>query len=141
MNTLSRRLDSKLESVDDAETAALEVARQAGFPDFAQARIGFAVREIMTNAVVHGNRCDQRKKVFLNISRTPERLEITISDQGDGFDPNRLPDPLSPGALLRGCGRGVYLARTFMDEFHVRRGDVCGTAIGLVKYIRDRQDR
>lgn len=135
METFSRALESTLDSIDDAESSALELARRAGFGDLALAGIGLAVREIIANAVVHGNRHDRRKKVFLTIAMTSERLEITISDQGDGFDLNRVPDPLSPDALMRGSGRGIYLARAFMDEFHVRRGDLCGIAIALVKYV------
>lgn len=101
-------------------------------------RIGLAVREIIANAVVHGNRHDPRKKVFLACSNTAERLVIAISDQGEGFDLNSVPNPVAAGALLRGSGRGIYLARAFMDEFHVRSGGKSGTTVVLVKYVNDR---
>jgi serine/threonine-protein kinase RsbW len=135
METVHRTLDSTLASIDVAESAAFELATRAGFSGLSLARIGFAVREITTNAIVHGNRYDLHKKVFVAVSRTPSRLEVTISDQGGGFDPNSVSDPRSPEALLRSSGRGLYLARLFMDELHVRRGDLCGVAIVLVKYV------
>jgi serine/threonine-protein kinase RsbW len=138
MKTVSGTLDSTLASIDDGEKAALEFARRAGFVDRALERIGLAVREIIANAVVHGNRHDPRKKVFLACSHTDERLVIAISDQGEGFDMNSLPNPVAAVALLRGSGRGVYLARAFMDEFHVRSSGKSGTTVVLVKYVNDR---
>jgi serine/threonine-protein kinase RsbW len=135
METVSRTLDSTIASIEASEFAALELAGRSGFAGAALDRIGLAVREIATNAVVHGNRYDPRKKVFMLLSRTPFRLEIVISDQGPGFDLNSVSDPLDPDALLRPSGRGLYLARSFMDELHVRRGDICGATVVLVKYL------
>jgi serine/threonine-protein kinase RsbW len=135
METVSRTLDSTIESIEAAEFAALELARRSGFAGPSLDRIGLAVREIATNAVVHGNRYDPRKKVFVFVSRTPFRLEIVISDQGLGFDLNSVSDPLGPDALLRPSGRGLFLARVFMDELHVRQGDLCGATVVLVKHL------
>jgi serine/threonine-protein kinase RsbW len=135
METVSRTLDSTIASIEAAEAAALELARRSGFAVPSLDRIGLAVREIATNAVVHGNRYDPRKKIFVLISRTPFRLEIVISDQGLGFDLNSVSDPRGPHALLRPSGRGLFLARVFMDELHVRRGDLCGATVVLVKYL------
>lgn len=135
METMSRTLDSTIASIEESEFAALELAGRSGFTGPSLDRIGLAVREIATNAVIHGNRYDPRKKIFMLVARTPSRLEIVISDQGPGFDLNSVPDPLDPDALLRPSGRGLYLARSFMDELHVRRGDFCGATVVLVKYL------
>ena len=130
-----RTLDSNLTSIDVAEGVACELAMRAGFEGLSLDRIGLAVREIAANAIIHGNRFDPGKKVFVAISRTPSRLEVTVSDQGTGFDPNAVSDPLEPGSLLRPSGRGLLMARVFMDELHVRRGDLCGSTVVLVKYV------
>jgi serine/threonine-protein kinase RsbW len=135
METVNQTLDSTISSIDAAESAACELATRAGFEGLSLARIGLAVREIAANAIVHGNRYDRGKKVFVAVSRTPSRLEVAISDQGVGFDPSSVSDPLSPDALLRSSGRGLYLARAFMDELHVRRRDVGGVTVVLVKYV------
>jgi serine/threonine-protein kinase RsbW len=135
IENLTRTLDSTLANIDVAETAVLAMATRAGFAGLSLSRIGLAVREIATNAIVHGNRFNPRKKVFVAASRTPDRLEITISDQGSGFDPQSVADCRSAEALLRPSGRGLYLARAFMDELHVLRGDLCGTAVVMVKYV------
>ena len=139
--TTTHILDSNLDSADLAESAALEMARNCGFGEITVEHIGLAVHEIMTNAIIHGNRSDIQKKVVLTICRTAPELRIVISDQGDGFDPDRLPDPLSPGALLDSSGRGVYLARAFMDEFHVQRSRAKGTTVTMVKRLSPEDHR
>ena len=133
--TVNLTLESTLESIDLAESAGCDLAARAGFADLSLARIGLAVREITTNAIVHGNRYDLSKKVFVAVTRTPSRLEFTIADQGGGFDLNSAPDPRSLKGLLRSSGGGLYLTRVFMDELHVRAGDLCGVAVVLVKDI------
>ena len=133
--TTTQILDSTLESADSAEIAALEMARSCGFGEITVEHIGLAVHEIMTNAIIHGNHRDIHKKVVVTISRTAPELRIIISDQGDGFEPDRLPDPLSPEALLENSGRGVYLARAFMDEFRVQRSRAKGTTVTMVKRL------
>src|SRR4029077_12283757 len=136
IDTTSRVLNSTLESADFVENVTLQSARRAGFSGIVLEKIGLAVREIVINAIIHGNGLNSQKKVFTIIARTRKQLTITISDHGDGFDLDRLPDPRSPEALLKESGRGIYLARAFMDEFHVQPGAEGGTTVTLVKHIR-----
>jgi serine/threonine-protein kinase RsbW len=128
-------LESTLDSVDEAEEAVLQTARKMGFDDDDMHRIGMSVRETMVNAVVHGNRYNARKKVWLSIANTPERLEIVIGDEGDGFNMDKLPDPLAEENLLRHSGRGLLLIQAFMDEFQIRNRDPKGTEVKMVKYV------
>jgi serine/threonine-protein kinase RsbW len=129
-------LDSTMDALDFLEHVAVEVARQADFHGDALEKIGLAVHEIAANAVIHGNQFDSRKKVVATIVRTREQIKITVSDGGAGFELERLPDPRSPEALLKDSGRGIYLARAFMDEFHVQTPAAGGTTVTLIKYIR-----
>lgn len=126
-------MESTLESVDRAENVVLEVAAQAGFEEAERDRLGMAVRESMVNAVVHGNRYSSQKKVHFSVSSNGDRLVIEIADQGDGFDPESLPDPLAEENLLRQSGRGILLIRAFVDEFQIRRAEPAGMAVRLVK--------
>lgn len=127
-------LDSILDSADEAEHLVLNAARTAGFPEDDLHKIGMAVRESIVNAVVHGNRYNARKKVHLSVSNSRDRLTITITDEGEGFDPHRIPDPLAEPNLLHQSGRGIFLIRAFVDEFRVRRLAPAGTEVTLVKY-------
>jgi hypothetical protein len=86
IETTSRVLDSTLESADFVEIVTLRSARRAGFSGIALEKISLAVREIVINAIIHGNGLDSQKKVFTTIARTRKQLMITISDHGDGFD-------------------------------------------------------
>jgi serine/threonine-protein kinase RsbW len=132
--TADRILDSTLTSVDAAEALALRIAARAGFSEDDQNAIGMAVRECMVNAVVHGNQYSEHKKVHLFIASSPDRLTINIQDEGSGFDPESLPDPLAPENLLRQSGRGIFIVRAFMDEVLIRRREDSGMSATLVKY-------
>jgi len=131
---LDEQLESSLESVDSAETSVLKVAEEAGFDEEALHKIGMAVRESMVNAVVHGNRYSARKKVHLEVTKGPEHLTIVIRDEGEGFNFEALPDPLSEENLLRQSGRGLLLMQAFVDKLDVRRRESGGTEVRMVKY-------
>jgi serine/threonine-protein kinase RsbW len=132
---LDELLESSLESVDAAEMAVLKVAEEAGFDEESLHKIGMAVREAMVNAVVHGNRYSARKRVHLRVSRTSEQLGILIEDEGEGFEFENLPDPLSEENLLRQSGRGLLLMQAFVDKLDVRRRPSGGTEVRMIKYL------
>ena len=133
--SLERWLDSTLESVDSAEEIAVGAAQRAGFDEDDLMKIGMAVRESMVNAVVHGNRYSDKKKVRFRVSHSPSELRVTIADEGEGFDFEHLPDPLAPENLMATSGRGIFLIRSFMDEFQMKRLDPGGTEVTLVKHL------
>jgi serine/threonine-protein kinase RsbW len=133
--TLEQVLESKLESVDHAEQTVLREAEVLGFDEDDLHRIGISVRECMVNAVVHGNRYNARKKVHLRVSRAPDRLTVWVADEGEGFDPATLPDPLAGENLLRQSGRGVLMMQAFMDEFQICNRAPQGTEVKMVKYV------
>ena len=133
MDIIRETLDSSLESVDKAEELATREAGKFGLEEDDRAQFGMAVRECVVNAVVHGNRYSENKKVHLSLERAPDSLTVTIGDEGEGFDLSQLPDPLAPENLLRQSGRGLLLIRAFVDDFdlHPRAGG--GTEVQLVK--------
>jgi len=126
-------LESTLSSVETVERTALDFARRAGFDEELVLNIAMVVHEAAINAVVHGNKYDPVKSVKASFELTPERLLITIADQGEGCDPNTIPDPLAPENLMHCSGRGVFLMRAFMDEVHFRQLTP-GTEITLIKH-------
>ena len=84
--SVDRLLESKLDSVDEAEDLVIQMAEKAGFEEDDVHKIAMSVRETMVNAVVHGNRYNAHKKVHVTVTDEPGRLEIRIVDQGEGFD-------------------------------------------------------
>ena len=131
--TVERFLDSTLDSVDHAEEIAVGLAKRAGFGEDDLTKIGMAVRESMVNAVVHGNRYNANKKVRFSVSKNSESLTVRIADEGEGFDFENLPDPCAGENLFRSSGRGIFLIRSFMDEFQIRRLAPGGLEVVLVK--------
>lgn len=75
-----------------------------------------AITEAVNNAIHHGNKLDSSKQVSVAYSASPEKLEITVTDQGPGFDFNNLPDPTNPENLEKPNGRGVFLMRNLADK-------------------------
>lgn len=135
METIQQTLDSTLQTADIAEELAVSEAGKLGLDEDEQHQLGMAVRECTVNAIVHGNRYNKNKKVHLQIERSNQDVTVVIGDEGAGFDLHSLPDPLAPENLLRQSGRGLMLARAFMDEFdlHLRPGG--GTEVRLVKKL------
>ena len=137
---VSYMLDSSLDSVNKAETAAHEIAIRNGFGDDEAYRISMAVREATVNAVLHGNHYNKNKRVLVAFEATPESLTVSVCDEGLGLDPATLPDPLAPENLLRQSGRGIFLIRSFMDEVRFR-ALTPGTEVTLVKRVREKSPR
>ncbi len=141
---LDRQYPSTLESVDHAEAEILRAAADAGFDEDEQHRIGMAVRECMVNAVVHGNRYNRNKQVRVCAEAGEGRFTIRITDQGEGFEIQEVPDPLHENNLLRHSGRGLFLMGAFMDDVKVRKAGPPdspnpGTEVTLVKSLAPRE--
>lgn len=127
-------LESTLDSVDIAEGIVLKAAEEIGFAEEVRYQIGMAVRESVVNAVVHGNCYNENKRVRLAVQKEPDKLTIKVADEGRGFNPKDLPDPLAEENLMNQSGRGIFLIQAFMDEFEVRQAKPTGTEYTLVKY-------
>ncbi len=109
-------LPSRIESVDEAAMIADEFAKSRGFGDNFIDSIDLAIRESVANAVKHGNKFDETKKVKVTFSDRTDGFEITVRDFGSGFAVEEIPDPTNPENLLKTNGRGILFMRSFMDE-------------------------
>jgi serine/threonine-protein kinase RsbW len=136
MTVFSSTLDSVVEAVEDAETSVCRRALEAGFSESEQFFIGLAVREILVNAIKHGNSFDPKKKVGFQISREGDELIVEVTDQGEGFEVESVPDPRLPENLSRLSGRGIAMAQGIMDEFSVDRTSSGGAHVRMVKRLR-----
>ncbi len=130
---LSLTLASSLDSVNLVEQTAEQYALLAGFDEDTVPHVAMAVREAAVNAVLHGNAYSPRKSFTAAFEITLDALTIRVADQGEGLDPDTIPDPLAPENILRGTGRGIFLIRAFMDEVHFRQL-FPGTELTLIKH-------
>ena len=128
---------SALEMLDVVQLVSDHVGRSVGLDDDSVHWVAVVTRESVINAIKHGNRGNPSKHVFVDFAvaeseRCPE-LRISVRDQGEGFDPATLPDPLAPDNLLKAHGRGIFLIRSFMDRVELRRVPGGGMEIVMAK--------
>jgi serine/threonine-protein kinase RsbW len=131
--TTELALPSRIEAIEEATLAAKEFAKRSGLGDDAAYGIDMAVREAVTNAVLHGNRRDYAKTVEIGFKRLPGAIEITVRDQGEGFDAGSVPDPTDPQNIMKTSGRGILFMRNFMDEVQWSRHPDGGTVVRMTK--------
>ena len=128
--------------LDFVQVASDHVSRSLGLDDDSCHWVGVAVRESVINAIKHGNRNDSSKRVIVEFATAspddaPE-LSVRVLDQGDGFDPDTLADPLAPENVLKSSGRGIFLIRCFMDDVQLGRAPTGGTEVRMTKRVQSR---
>jgi len=128
-------LETQVESVNLAEEMCLRVAEAAGFGEDDCYRIGMSVREGVINAFHYGNQERPEKKIHLAVDLTSDKMIIHVLDEGTGFRLSDVPDPLAEENLLSTSGRGIFLMRSFMDEFDVVKGATGGAEIVMSKKL------
>ena len=126
-------LPSRIETVATAAAAVAEFIGRSGISDDAAFGIDMAVREAVTNAVLHGNRQDETKTVEIVLKSSPDAVEISVHDQGPGFNPEEVPDPTANENILKASGRGIFFMRTFMDEVDWLIRPEGGTTVRMLK--------
>ncbi len=131
-------LESTLKNVEVAEEISRGVSATAGLDPEASFQVEMAVHETVINAICHGNHQDPSKSVVLKFLIFEDRLEIHVRDEGKGFDPGSLPDPVAEENLLNVSGRGIFLVRKFMDEFKVETSAGSGTEVMMVKHLNSK---
>ena len=133
VDTTALSLPSRIDTVATAAAAVAEFVGRLGVSDEAAFGIDMAVREAVTNAVLHGNRQDDKKSVEITLKSLPDAVEISVHDEGRGFNPEEVPDPTAQENILKTSGRGIFFMRTFMDEvrWSIRPGG--GTTVRMVK--------
>src|SRR5438552_14965494 len=122
--------------LDFVQVVSDHVARSVGLDDDAMHWVGVAIRESVINAIKHGNKSDAAKHVFVEFETATDavpELAIRVRDQGEGFDPENVANPLDPENLLKSSGRGIFLIRNFMEDVRLQRAPEGGMEIRMVK--------
>jgi serine/threonine-protein kinase RsbW len=109
--------------------------RKRGVAENTIADLAIAITELVNNAINHGNKQQQDKKVTLTMRYGDGEVEASITDEGEGFDPDDIPDPLAEENLLKEIGRGIFIVRSLMDSFAYKSRSGGGTTVSIVKKI------
>jgi serine/threonine-protein kinase RsbW len=128
-------ISSRFENIELVQVIAEHLCENAGVDEDGSHWVGMAVREAVANAIKHGNKLDVRKKVNATFDLRGFELEITISDEGEGFDPQTVSDPLNPQNLMKTSGRGIFYMKTFMDQISYSFSPGGGTSLVMIKNL------
>ena len=133
--TVTLDIASRFEMLDVVQTVLAQCCALVGFDDEAVHYMSVAVRESIVNAIKHGNKQDEAKRVHVQFTIHDRALEVQVRDQGPGFDPASVPDPLAPENLLKAYGRGIFFMRQFMDEVTHSFPPKGGTVVRMLKRV------
>jgi len=137
--TVRLQVHSSFDTLDFVQMVSDRMAHLGGLDEDAVHWIGVAVRESVINAIKHGNREDAWKLVTVEFTfapiAEPSELVVRVLDQGEGFDPVEIADPLAPENLLKASGRGIFFMRSFMDDVTLRRAAEGGMEVRMVKKL------
>ena len=135
--TVRIQIHSNFEMLDLVQIASDHIGQMAGLDEDSVHWISVAVRESVINAIKHGNREHPDKLVTVEFTFAPPadpgELIVRVVDEGEGFEPEEVADPLAPENLLKSSGRGIFLIRNFMDDVRLQRAPQGGMEIRMIK--------
>ena len=138
-SALSLVLNSHVDVLDYVQVVCDQLCASAQLNEDAGHWVGVSVRESVVNAIRHGNKFDPAKQVRVHFEfvppEAPEFLEVCVVDEGEGFEPEEIADPLAPENLLKSSGRGIFFMRNFMDTVEWQRHPEGGTVVRMTKKI------
>ena len=137
LRTFELTIPSKLEELESVQRLIGQAAAAFGLTDDMVYWMELTISESVINAIRHGNQFDPTKNARLAISFDGENVEVVVEDQGTGFNLEELADPTKAENLLKPCGRGILIIRSFMDEVTLSHLEGGGTKLHMIKRIPD----
>ena len=132
-------LPSSFELVDLVQLLSDRLSAMVGFDEDSLHWVSVAVRESVINAIKHGNREDLHKHVIVEFGLSPRQapteFSVKVLDEGAGFDPEEIANPLNPENILKSSGRGIFFMRSFMDDVSIERRPEGGMSVRMAKKL------
>ena len=116
MKNISIEIPSLAENIRIVESFVDNAKEEYNLTDDLYGNIMIAVIESVNNAIIHGNKTDKNKNVLLSATLHDEQIVFIVSDEGQGFDHQSLPDPTAPENIEKVGGRGIFLIKNLADE-------------------------
>ena len=135
------RIGSRFEDIELVDLVAAATLTHLGFEEEVADKVCLAIREAVANAIQHGNQLEPQRIAQVALAIGEEYLDIVIKDEGGGFDPENVPDPLAAENLLKPTGRGIFLMRRLVDAVDFEFDDNGATVVRLRKRIPQPPER
>lgn len=132
---LTMIIPSLPDQIQLVEEKGEQMAALAGFSEDDRDNMAIALTEVVANAIYHGNKGNPEKTVTICFRVCKGCITIEITDEGDGFNPHSIADPLQPENLLKDSGRGIFIVRALMDSVKYRFKANAGTTVVLSKHV------
>lgn len=129
---------SDLDNLKKVEKFSFKICQLCGFESEQCDNMAIALTELAINAIMHGNKEDKRKKVTFHADLKDDRLEVSILDEGSGFDPEKLPNPTNPQNIWKEHGRGIFLVQNLIDKVDFQITSK-GMKITLTEYLQKKE--
>ncbi len=132
-NALAKKIviEPSLTAAGELEGKLLELLSENGYSEGEIFAVKLAFEEALSNAIKHGSKCDPGKTVRATLDIDSTRVILSVTDQGDGFEPSKVPDPTLDENIEKPFGRGLMLMHAYMDEVTF---DKNGRRVRMVKY-------
>src|SRR6056297_2835335 len=114
----SLNIVSKIDNINEVEKFVDEFSEENQIHSDIYGKILIAAVEAVNNSIVHGNKEDVNKKVYITLKVEGNKIIIGVEDEGGGFDYSKIPDPTKPENVENIHGRGIYLMKHLADSVH-----------------------
>ncbi|MFI5144497.1 MAG: ATP-binding protein [Ignavibacteria bacterium] len=121
MKTVTKEIRSSRSNIKEIEKLLLSVNEEFKLPEEQLNNVMIAVSELLLNAIVHGNKQDEKKLVKFAVGYDDKIMKISIMDEGNGFDETKMNDPTSEENLLKTSGRGMFIVKSLVDDFSYKK--------------------
>lgn len=111
-------IHSRLKELTKIEKISGKIAAKMSLSEDQHDNLSIAVTEAVGNAIVHGNKKDPKKKVYITFQIDKDEIKVSVRDEGEGFNPDELSDPLDPKNILKDSGRGIFILNSLMDDVY-----------------------
>ncbi|HBC46761.1 MAG TPA: ATP-binding protein [candidate division Zixibacteria bacterium] len=128
-------ISSSLDHIAAVDEFLEEWLRRQNIPEDTIADLAIAVTELVNNAIKHGNKGNLAKKVTVSLHFANGVAQATVGDEGEGFDPESIPNPIAEENLLKAIGRGIFIVKSLMDKVEFAFPATGGTRITITKKV------
>ena len=129
------KMPSELRHLDGVLDYLNERMLRLGIINDDDSEVLVALDEAIVNAIKHGNKLDEEKRVFVVFTLEPRTFDVSVRDEVKGFDPGLVGDPLAEENLLKADGRGIFFMRSFMDDVSYSFPPAGGTVVHMRKRL------